>query len=678
MAPGQRAVLRPGDWVVFDGGEHQVVALVGRSVRLRSGSGSEQVVLAVHLMSCPEFIVVGGEPLPAVEPFGLLDSLPAAVLEAARRWEHHVLEVETGLPPDMSPGSVSRPGYDPLATSVIQRDGAKAAELGVSVRTVQSRRARYAEQGLWGLVDRRAARVSEGVGRADARLVAVIRDLVDVETDTSTGTRSRLIRRAVKAVEATYGPGVVPLPRKTAFYKVVDAVASGRHTFGSAVTRRQMANRPQSMFTPTHAARPGEQVQIDSTPIDVLVLLDNGMPVRADLTIVVDVATRTICAAVLRPVGTKAVDAALLLARMLVPEPMRPGWSNALAMSASRLPHARLVEIDARMELAAARPVIVPDTIVIDGGKVFVSETFTRACDRLGVSIHRARPRTPTDKAIVEATFGAINTLFCQHVASYTGSNTTLRGTDATGAWTLPELQDLLDEWLLAGWQQRPHDALRDPLLPRRAMSPNEKYTALVAAAGYLPITLSGEDYLELLPVEWRQINAYGIRIGYRTYDCAQLGPLRLQHSGAVSKRGLWEVHYDPYDVTHVFVRSPDGWVTVPWTHLPMVSAPFAEFTWAHARTLTAAAGLDDANETEVARVLDDLLTRAQAGPVDKISDRIAARTRSAAAAHRPPPAAKPSDAAATEPADDVGDGPLATVIPLGIFDADAEADRWS
>ena len=135
---------------------------------------------------------------------------------------------------------------------------------------------------------------------------------------------------------------------------MIDAVASGRHTFGSAVTRRQTANRPHGMFTPTHAARPGEQVQIDSTPIDVLVLLDSGVPVRADLTIVVDVATRTICAAVLRPVGTKAVDAALLLARMLVPEPMRPGWSGALRMSASRLPHARLLDIDARMELAAA------------------------------------------------------------------------------------------------------------------------------------------------------------------------------------------------------------------------------------------------------------------------------------------------------------------------------------
>src|SRR5258708_4798839 len=197
-------------------------------------------------------------------------------------------------------------------------------------------------------------------------------------------------------------------------------------------------------------------------------------------------ATRTIRAAVLPPIGTKAVDESLLLAKMLVPEPMRPGWSTALRMSASRLPHASLVDIDARMELAAAKPVIVPDTIVIDGGRVFISETFTRACDRLGISVQKARPRTPTDKAIVEATFGSINTLFCQHVAAYTGSNTTLRGLDATGAWTLPELGDLFDEWLLAGWPPPPHDAVRDPMVARPAVSPHRDVAALRGAAGVL------------------------------------------------------------------------------------------------------------------------------------------------------------------------------------------------
>jgi transposase InsO family protein len=675
---GRSAVLRPGDWVRFDDGEHQVVGLAGTSVRLRSHDGAEQVVLGTHLMAASGFAVIEGSALPEMEPLGLLECLPEQALAAAREWEGHVLEVNTGWPANAEPGTAARAGYDPAATTVSARAAVKAAELGVSVRTVHARRTRYAEQGLWGLVDQRAVREWPVTGRADARVVAAIGEVVEAETSTSTGTRSRLIRRASKKLEAEHGAGVVPLPSRSTFYQLIDALSVGRHTFGSAVTRRQTANRPQGMFTPSFAARPGEQVQIDSTPIDVLVLLDNGVPARADLTIAVDVATRTICAAVLRPVGTKAVDASLLLAKMLVPEPMRPGWSTALRMSASVLPHARLLDIDVRMEQAAARPVIVPDTIVIDHGKVFVSETFTRACDRLGISVQPARPRTPTDKPIVETTFEAINSLFCQHVDSYTSYNTTRRGTDATGAFTLPELQDLLDEWLLAGWQTRPHDALRDPLASRRMLSPNEKYAALVAAAGYLPLTLSGQDYLELLPVAWRAVNAYGVRIDYRTYDCPELGPYRLQHSGVNAKRGLWEVHYDPYDLTQVFVRTSDGWITAPWTHLPMVSAPFAEFTWRHARTLTAEKGLDDANETEVARVLDDLLTRAQAGPVDKRSDRVAARTRVAAASHRPPcgPADAPTNPPQDEPAAGA-DGPLATVIPFGIFDADAEAAKW-
>jgi len=81
---------------------------------------------------------------------------------------------------------------------------------------------------------------------------------------------------------------------------------------------------------------------------------------------------------------------------------------------------------------------------------------------------------------------------------------------------------------------------------------------------------------------------------------------------------------------------------------------------------------VDDTNETEVAKVLDDLLTRAQAGPVDKATDRVAARTRVAATAHRPPAWEEPAEPAAAEP-----DGPMATVIPFGVFDADAAAASW-
>lgn len=139
------------------------------------------------------------------------------------------------------------------------------------------------------------------------------------------------MRRVVAVLAAEHGDAVVPVPGRSAFYELIAALSVGRHSFGAATTRRSLANRPDAPFTPTTATRPGELVQIDSTVLDVMVVLDSGVLGRPELTMVIDVATRTIAAAVLRPSGTKAVDAALLLARMLVPEPMRPGWSAACA-----------------------------------------------------------------------------------------------------------------------------------------------------------------------------------------------------------------------------------------------------------------------------------------------------------------------------------------------------------
>ena len=70
----------------------------------------------------------------------------------------------------------------------------------------------------------------------------------------------------------------------------------------------------------------------------------------------------------------------------------------------------------------------------------------------------------------------------------------------------MAELQALLDEWVVAVWQNRPHDGLRDPLAPGRALTPKERYAALIDLAGYVPVPLGPEDYIELLPATWRVI----------------------------------------------------------------------------------------------------------------------------------------------------------------------------
>jgi len=582
-------------------------------------------------------------------------------------------------------GSVARVEFDPARRTVRQREAAKAIELSAaghptSPRTVLRMRLRYRAQGLWGLIDQRSLRQASPLGRADPRLVKAVGAAMAGETTESTGTKTRLARRVEEALIAEHGPGVVEMPSTATFNRLVDVLDAGRHTFGAATTRRTQANRPAAPFTLTSASRPGEVVQIDSTPLDVMAVLDDGVIGRVELTTCIDAATRTLCAATLRPVATKAVDAALLLARMLVPEPMRPGWPQALAMSQSRLPHARLVDLDARLAQAAARPVIVPETIGCDRGKVFLSDTFLSACQTLGISVQPARSLTPTDKAIVERTFASINTLFCQHLAGYTGSNVTRRGADveADAIWTLADLQDLLDEWVVACWQNRPHEGLRHPRTPGMALSPNEMYAASVAVAGYVPVTLSGDDYIELLPVAWRAINDDGIRIDYRSYDSSELGPYRRRPSPVTIKRGLWEVHHDPYDLSQVWVRRPEGgFLTATWTHLSMVRAPFADFTWRQARRVAAERGGDPCDQTTLAGILDELLARAQKGPVpaDRAVTRALARDRSAASLPLRPASQvpQPGDGDVGEDADVVPlrAGETPTVVPFGFFDPD-------
>ncbi|MGW2207607.1 hypothetical protein [Streptomyces sp. NPDC001774] len=257
-------------------------------------------------------------------------------------------------------------------------------------------------------------------------------------------------------------------------------------------------------------------MEIDSTPLEVVVIHDDGTVDRCELTGLIDLATRTLAAVVLRP-STKAVDAALLLADAMTPEPVRPGWSDALRMSRSVLPCASLLSLDERLGKAAAVPVDFR-RVVSDHGKAFISDNFRNACRHLGISFQPAHPDTPTDRPHIERTLGSVSTMFAQYVAGYTGRSAEMRGKDpsAQAAWSIHELQELLQEWIVV-WQARPHDGLHDPLMPDRPWSPNEKYAALVSAAGYVPVSLSREECIQLMPREFRVIGRSGVRINNRT-----------------------------------------------------------------------------------------------------------------------------------------------------------------
>jgi hypothetical protein len=678
--------LAVGDRVRGAGAVCTVVGISGPRVLLADENGGITRLMLAEVMAADDFEVVD-RPRPVPLSRGI-EGLPKELVDKALWWEGHLIEVLRGRPREATAGTGPPQGYDPAAFSLAQRERRKAEELTaagfpVSARTVKHYRQRYQAAGLRGLVDGRTDKRMPAFGRTDARVVEAMREAITETVGASTHTIGFVCWRTGVLLKQRYGPDTVPLPSQRTLYRLFDKLAVGTHAAGTARTRHTEQARPPTPFGRQEPGAPGEVMQIDSTPLDVLVRLGEGLAGTVELTAMVDVATRSITAAVLRPT-TKAADATVLLARTVTPEPMRPGWAAALSMQRSVLPYRRLLEIDDRIRQAAARPVILPETIVVDHGKAFVSQAFKNSCRFLGINLQPARKARGSDKGVIERTLGSAAALFAQFVSGYTGSGVEHRGRAVTEAplWSLPELQALLDEWIIALWQNREHDALRDPSVPGRAFTPNEKYAALVEAAGYIALALGPDDFVQLLPSVYRAVNAYGIRTARRTYDDAALNPLRRQPSGDKLHHDLWEVRYDPYDVSRIWVReSAGGWITVFWTHLRAGAAPFGETAWDHVRER-----LPQATEQELAREVQDLLERAHRGPGNAAKppagdQRVAARTRATAQPLWPRPAvADPVEAQEPEPEPELeaDDEAIAPVIPMGIFDPYQEAKkRW-
>ncbi|KND32794.1 integrase [Streptomyces acidiscabies] len=677
------ATVGVGDRVRFAGRVRAVLAVSARAVTLaQEGDSPREVPLAV-LLGDEGFEVLGSPVRMPLPPVSLLEALPEHAREKALWWEGHILEVLHGVDPNAGEDSGPRPEYDPARCSLTARERAKAAELTaagyrVSVSTVGNFRRRYQAEGLLGLADRRPVRKKPEFGSVADVVVEAMRQAVKEGVDDSTRTGTYIIWRTGEILREN--GETVELPSQSTLYRLLAKLTYGKPVSATARNRRSRAHGAKTPFGQWTVFAPGEVVQIDSTPLDVLVRLDDGVVGKIELTGMVDVATRTVPAAVLRPT-TKSVDASVLLARTLTPEVMRPGWVDALRMSRSVLPYRRLLDTDERLEHAAAKPVIVPEMIVCDHGKVFISRNFKASCRFLEIDFQPTHKASPFQKGHVEKMLDSVGTLFAQFVAGYTGRSADHRGRnlDKQPLWSLPELQELLDEWLVATWQNREHDGLRDPLHPGRSFTPNEKYAALVEACGYVPVALSAEDYVELLPSTWRAVNDYGIRIKRRTYDAP--GLIRRQHSGVAEKKGLWEVHHDPYDISRIWVRNHHGdgeWIEATWKHLRHTPVPFGELAWDHA-----AQGLPEGTEAEIAEAAADLLTRAHAGPEPAGTGKPKKRTRRekqvAARTKATPPVPTPAPATESDPAPEPGaveeEVPLAKVIPLGLFDP--LADPW-
>ena len=142
--------IKAGDRVIIDGRPQVVLGASGTAIRFAGDDGAVEEAAIAELAGSGRLQLrpAGGRAGPQVGMAGL----PPEMVERARWWEAHIIEVVDGTRPDVPAETPPRPEYDVQRTSLREREQAKAAELSaqgrpVSASTVKHRRQRWQAEG---------------------------------------------------------------------------------------------------------------------------------------------------------------------------------------------------------------------------------------------------------------------------------------------------------------------------------------------------------------------------------------------------------------------------------------------------------------------------------------------------------------------------------------------------
>ena len=687
--------LEVGVRLAHDGELWTVSAMEAGCVLLAGPRGACKRVQTATLLADPSTRVIGRNER-APSPMGsVLDDLSDVERVQLSERLGHVREVLTGYRSGSAevagPGE-PRPGYDP-ALLLADRYKTKAAEVGVTVRTLERWVAALREAGPVGLLDGRGVRPFDPFSGMDTRWLSMCRTVLAEHVDASRPTKQLLLDRVAARLEAEHGPGVVPVPGEKKARLVLAELSRGSNAFvGATKQKRSIAARPSGVYGRLRATRPGEYLLLDTTPLDVFAMEPLTLRwVRLELTIAMDLFSRAICGLRLSSMTTKAVDAAVVLFETITPESRRSTGMGLLPYGG--LPD--VVVVDAERACFAnapgagwngGLPGVAAETLVVDHGKIYLSEHVLAVCERLGIGVQPARPLTPTDKAACERFFRTLGEGLLVALPGYKGPDVYSRGADPEGCayFFVDELEQIIREWTATIYHRRPHEGLVEPTAPGVDLSPVEMFEAGLARTGRLRIPVHPGLVFDFLPSAWRTIQHYGVEVHGLRYNGPALTAYRNRTSPFTGVHaGKWPVRYDPDDVSKVYFCDPadNAWHTLVWEHAADVPVPFSAETLAYAKRLALASG----RHVDERRALAELLERFDAGLVrNPVERRLALRAseqrqaRLAAAAGTGEMAevvALPTVAAVTEQMSLVGDDDCPEDLDDDVSDEEFYAD---
>lgn len=279
--------------------------------------------------------------------------------------------------------------------------------------------------------------------------------------------------------------------------------------------------------TPPHGSRPFQYVHIDHTQLDIEL-----------------VSSKTVPKPLGRPWLSFAIDAfsRRILAFYLTYDP--PSYHAVMMVTRDMVKrHSRL-----------------PEFIVVDNGAEFRSAVFESYLEFMGVHLRLRPAGQPRHGSVLERVFGRLNTEYIHNLAGNTKATKNVRMTTGKhlpvnfAEWTLESMYYGISFWAFEYYEKEVHPALD--------ATPLEMFTQGMRQSGSRPnrVIVFNDDFrictCPLVDREGvRQVhNQRGVKVNQLLYWHPD-----FQDPRYAGKK--WQVRYDPWDASTVFVRLHDKWV---------------------------------------------------------------------------------------------------------------------
>ena len=282
---------------------------------------------------------------------------------------------------------------------------------------------------------------------------------------------------------------------------------------------------------PPEVTMPLEQVQIDHTVIDLIVVDERDrQPIgRPYLTLAIDVFTRCVLGMVVTLEAPSAVSVGLCLAHAACDK--RP-WLEGLN-----------VEMDWPMSGK-------PRLLYLDNAAEFKSEALRRGCEQHGIRLDYRPPGQPHYGGIVERIIGTAMQMIHDELPGTTFSNPGQRGeydSEKMATLTLRELE----RWLalaVGTYHGSVHNGLLQP--------PAARWAEAVERVGVPAVVTRPTAFLvDFLPVIRRTLTRTGFVIDHIHYYADVLKPWIARRE----RLPAFLIRRDPRDISRIWVLEPEG-----------------------------------------------------------------------------------------------------------------------